>query len=91
MSASLRPSPPTQIADNDPVVVPFADGDIINTDSSGCRQSCQINLLLHVELIKIFHCAVVQAFHLGYRLIRHAPAQRAHVYGKALCITRVLC
>ncbi|MGB5717410.1 MAG: hypothetical protein WBN81_09980 [Gammaproteobacteria bacterium] len=28
-------------------------------------QSRQVNLLLHVELVEIFHRAVVQAFHLG--------------------------
>jgi hypothetical protein len=69
----------------------FADGDLINTDGPGCGQSCQINLLLHVELIEIFHRAVVQVFHLGDSLVRHIPAQLAHMHGKALGMARVLC
>ena len=55
----------------------------------GCRQARQVNLLLHVQLIEIFHRAVVQAFHLGNSLVRHIPAQLAHMHGKALRIARV--
>jgi len=32
----------------------------------------------------------VQAFHLGHRLVRHIPAQLAHLQGKALRITRIV-
>ena len=71
--------------------MPFADGDLINTDGPGCGQPRQVNLLLHVELVEIFHRAVVQAFHLGDGLVRHIPAQLAHMQGKALRIARVLC
>ncbi len=84
-------APPIQVTDDDPVVMPLANGDLINTDSTGCGQSRQVNLLLHVELIEIFHRAVVQAFHLGDRLVRHIPAQLAHMHRKALRIARVLC
>ena len=50
---------PIQVTDDDPVVMSFADGDLINTDGPGCRQARQVNLLLHVQLIEIFHRAVV--------------------------------
>ncbi len=80
-----------QVTDDDPVVMPFADGDLINADGPGCGQSRQVNLLLHVALIEIFHRAVVQAFHLGNGLVRHVPAQLAHLQGKALGIAGVLC
>ena len=42
------------------------------------------HLLLHVELIEILHRAMVQALHVGDRLVRHVPAQLAHLQGKAL-------
>ena len=60
-------------------------------NARGCRQARQVNLLLHVQLIEIFHRAVVQAFHLGNSLVRHIPAQLAHMHGKALRIARVVC
>ncbi len=64
----------------------LADRDLINTDGTGYGQSRQVNLLLHVELIEIFHRAVMQTFHLGDGLVRHIPAQLAHLHGKALVI-----
>ena len=36
---------PIQVTDDDPVVMSFADGDLINTDGPGCRQARQVNLL----------------------------------------------
>ena len=84
-------TPPIQVTDDDPVVMSFADGDLINTDGPGCWHARQLNLLLHVQLIEVFHRAVVQAFPLGDSLVRHVPAQLAHLHGKALRIARVLC
>jgi len=68
----------------------FADRNLINTNGPGCRQAHPLNLLLHVQLIEIFHRAVVQAFHLGHGLVRHIPAQLAHLHGKALRIARIV-
>ena len=82
---------PIQVTDDNPVVMSFADGDLIDTDGPGCWQSRQVHLLLHVKLIQILYRAVVQAFHLGDGLVRHIPAQCAHLHGKALGIARVLC
>ena len=79
-----------QIADDNPVVMPFADGDLINTDGSRRRQPRQVNLLLHVKLVQIFYRAVVQAFHLGDDLVRHIPAQFTHLHRKALRIAWIL-
>ena len=66
---------PIQVTDDDPVVMPLADGDLINADGPRRQQSCQINLLLHVEHIEILYRAVVQTLHLGDGLVRHIPAQ----------------
>jgi len=55
-----------------------------------CRQSCQINLLLHVELIEILYRAVVQTLHLGDGFVRHIPARFSYLHRKALDIARVL-
>ena len=55
-----------------------------------CRQSCQINLLLHVELIEILYRAVVQTLHLGEGLVRHIPARFFYLHRKALGIALVL-
>ena len=40
---------------------------------------------------QIFHRAVVQALHLSDTLVRHIPAQLAHMQGKTLRITRIFC
>ncbi len=82
---------PIQVTDDDPVVMSFTDGDLINTDGPGCRQARQDYLILYVQLIEIFHRAVVQAFHLGDCLVRHISAQLAHMHGKTLRIARVIC
>ena len=81
---------PIQITDNDPVVMSFAYGDLINADGPGCWQSRQVYLLLHVEFVEIFHCTVVQSLHLGDYLVRHIPAKLANMHSKALGIARVL-
>ena len=44
----------------DAIVVPLADGDLIDTDSPRCRQPRTLDLLLHVELIQLLHGTVVQ-------------------------------
>ena len=82
---------PIQVTDDDPIVMSLADGDLINADGPGRWQPRQVNLLLHVELVEIFHRAVVQALHLGNSLVRHVPAQLAYMHGKALGIARVIC
>lgn len=81
---------PVQVTDDDPVVMSFANGDLINADGPRRWHSYQLNLLLHVELIETFHRAVVQALHLSNCLVRHIPAQLAYMHGKALGITRAL-
>jgi len=58
-------APPFQVTDDNPVVVSLANGYLINADGAGSGQPRQINLFLHVELIQILYCAVVQAFHPG--------------------------
>ena len=68
----------------------LADGDLIDTDGPRRRQPRPLDLLLHVELIQVLHRSVVQTFHLGHRLVRHIPAQLAHMRRKALGVARVV-
>ena len=82
---------PIQVTDDDPVVVSFTNRNLINADGPRCRQPRRLNLPVHVALIEIFHRAVVQAFHLGDRLVRHISAQLAYMHGKPLRIARVFC
>jgi hypothetical protein len=49
---------PIQITDDDPVVMSFTDGDLVNADDPGCWQSRQVNQPLHIELVEILHRAV---------------------------------
>ncbi len=79
-----------QVADDDPVVVALADGDLIDADGAWGRHAGLGHLLLHVELVELLHRAVVQALHLGHRLVRHVAAQLAHMQRKALGVARVL-
>jgi len=80
-----------QVADNDPVVVALADGDLVNADGPRGGPAGALHLLLHVELIEVLDRAMVQALHVGDRLVRHVAAQLAHMQGKALGVARVLC
>ena len=68
----------------------LADGDLIDTDGPRRRQPRPLDLLLHIELIQVLHRSVVQTFHLGHRLVRHIPAQLAHMRRKALGVARVV-
>ena len=38
-------TPPIQVTDDDPIVMSFADGDLINTDGSRCRQVSVITII----------------------------------------------
>lgn len=92
----LAPSPPTQrgaplqIADDDPIVVALAEGDLIDADGARGRQTGTSHLLLHIELVEFLHRTMMQTLPLGDRLVRHVAAQRAHMQGKALGIARIL-
>ena len=82
---------PVQVTDDNPVVMSLVDGDLVNADGPGLWQLRQVNLFMHVELVEIFHRAVVQALYLGDGLVRHIPAQLVYMHGKALGIARILC
>ncbi len=68
----------------------LADGDLVDADGPRRGHAGARHLLLHVELVEVFHRAMVQALQLGDRLVRHVAAQLAHVQGKALRVARVL-
>ncbi len=53
-------TPTIQVADDDPVVMSFADGDLINAYGPWRWQSREVNLLLHVKLIEILHRTMVK-------------------------------
>ena len=50
---------PVQIADDDTVVMTFADRQLVDPDGARCRQACTRYLLLHVKLVQLFHRAVM--------------------------------
>ena len=93
----MRPLPPTQIgrravevADDDAVVVPLPDGDLVHADRPRRGQAGAGDLLLHVDRVEVLDRAVVEALRLGHRRVGHLAAERPHVHGEALGEARVL-
>lgn len=80
---------PLQVADDDPVVVALADGDLVDADGPRGGHLGSLHLLAHVELVEFFDGTVVQVLELGHGLVRHVAAELAHLQGKAPRIARV--
>ena len=81
---------PLQVADDDAVVVPFPDGDLVHADRPRRRRARAGQLLLHVELVEVLHRAVVQMLDLGHRLVGHVATELADVKREALRVARIL-
>jgi hypothetical protein len=82
-------SPVVEVADDDAVVMPFPDGNLVHADRPRRGQAGAGDLLLHVDCVKVFDRAVVEALRLGHRRVGHLAAERAHMHGKALGKARV--
>ena len=77
-------SPALKVADDDAVVVPLPDGDLIHTDRPRRGQAGTGNLLLHVDRVEVLDRAVVEALRLGHCRVGHLAAARAHMHREAL-------
>ncbi len=82
--------PAVEVADDDAVVVPLPDGNLVHTDRPWRGPAGAGHLLLHVDRVEVLDRAVVEALRLGHRRVGHLAAERAHVHGEALGEARVL-
>jgi len=76
--------PSIEVADDDAVVVPLPDGDLVHPDRARCGPAGAGDLPLHVDRVEVFDGAVVEALRLGHCRVGHLAAERAHVHGEAL-------
>jgi len=97
MLASERSSPPKpdrpttdQVADDDPVTVPPADGDLVDADDRRCRRPGATELLAHVFDLQGLDRLPVQAEFASYILDSRGPTAPTHVEGEALGVKRVV-
>jgi len=79
-----------QVADDDAVVVPLADRDLVHADNAGSGDPRSGDLLRHVDLVEVLHGAVMQSLDVSDRLVGHLPAQRSDVHRVALRIAGIL-
>jgi hypothetical protein len=81
--------PPLQVADHDPVRVPFADRDFVDPDHLRSRLARSTQLLLHVLRVEGLDRLPVQPGFRGHVLDRHASATPSHEEGEALGVEGV--
>ena len=82
--------PPLQIADDDPVGVALADGDLVNADGLGPGIAGTAEFLPHVLLFQSVDRLAVQMQLLGDILDRGGTATLANVKGKPLGVERIV-
>lgn len=70
--------------------MPLANGDLVYADRPRRRRARAGQLLLHVELVEVFHRAVVQMLDLGHRFVGHVATEPAHVMREVLRVARIL-
>ena len=92
--AVLAPEPdrPTadQVAHDDPVTVPPADGDLVDADDRRCGRPGTTELLSHVFHLQGLDRLPVQAEFASYILNSRGPTAPPHVEGKALGVKRIV-
>ena len=81
--------PAIEIADDDAVVVPLPDGDLVHADRPRRGQAGAGALPLPVDRVEVFDRAVVEALRLGHRRVGHLAAECAHMHREALRETGV--
>jgi hypothetical protein len=81
---------PLQIADDDPVAVTLADGDLVNADGLGPGSAGTAEFLPHVLFFQSVDCLAVQMQLLGNILDRGGTATLANVKGKPLGVERIV-
>ena len=81
---------PLQVADDDAVLMPFPNGDLVHANRSRRWRARAGQLLLHVELVEVLHRAVVQMLDPGHRLVGHVVTELADLKREALRVARIL-
>jgi len=79
-----------EIADDDAILVPLANGDLIASDGPGRRHPRTSHLLGHVELVQVLDRSVVQSFRHRYGLVGHLATERSDVQGVPSRVPRIL-
>jgi hypothetical protein len=89
---AAEPDRPTadQVADDNSVAVPLADGDLVDADGPGGGRAGAAELLPHVLLVQVFDRVPVEVQFLGHLLDGGGSAAPAHEEGKALGVQRVV-
>ena len=77
--------PSIEVADDDAVVVPLPDGNLVHADRPRRGQAGTGNLLLHVDPVEVLDRAVVEALRLGHGRVGHLAAECPHMPREALC------
>ena len=83
-------SPAVEVADDDAVVVPLPDSNLVHADRPRCGQARTGDLPRHVDRVEVFDPAVVEALRLGHRRVGHLAEKCAHMHREALSKARVL-
>ena len=76
--------PAVEAADDDAVVVPLPDGNLVHADRLRRGQAGAGNLLLQVDPVENLDRAVVEALRLSHCRVGHLAAERAHMHREAL-------
>jgi hypothetical protein len=76
--------PSIEVADDDAVVVPLPDGNLVHADRPRRGQTGTGNLLLHVDPVEVLDRAVVEALRLGHGRVGHLAAECPHMHRETL-------
>ena len=79
-----------QVADDDAVRVPGADGEFVDADDLGSRAAGAVELLPHVLLVELLDGVPIEVQVLGHVLDGGDPAVAADAEGEALGVKRVV-
>ena len=90
LAAEPDRSPPFQIADDDAVAVPLADGDLVDADDPWSGAAGPAELFLHVLLVQLLDGMPVEVQLLGNRPDGALPAAPPHVEGEPFGVERVV-
>ena len=76
--------PAVEVADDDAVIVPLPDSDLVHADRPRRGPAGTGHLLLPVDPVEVLDRAVVEAFRLSHRRVGHLAAERTHMHREAL-------
>ena len=90
MAAEPDRTPPNQVADDDAVLMPFADRDFIDADHARRRRSRSTQLFPHVLLLEFLDGVSIEVQFLGHLLNRGLAATPTDIEGEPLGIERIV-